>query len=202
MRVGTGRRPASIRPGWWRLGLALHGVLLLAVVTLIALGPAAPALTVARERLGALGRRADAARSAVNLGAAPDFTLTTFDGEDFRLADQRGKVVVVNFWASWCVPCRQEAPRFAAADATYRGQGIVFVGVNIQDNAADARAFLTEFGLAYVNGPDRTGAIVAAYGVGGIPATFFIDRAGQIRQRWLGEIQADQLMRFIAEARR
>lgn len=200
--VAWPRRPEGIRPGWWRAGLALHALAFLGLGASVALGPARPALASAWESAGALLQRAADARAATDLGPAPAFTLATFDGGAFRLADQRGKVVVVNFWASWCVPCRQEAPRFAAADATYRGRGVVFVGVDVQDNARDARAFLAEFGLRYPNGPDDGARIADAYGVSGVPTTFVIDRAGRIRRRWPGEIQADQLTGFIAEAQR
>ncbi len=135
---------------------------------------------------------------ATDLGSAPDFTLPRFDGGVFPLREGDGRVIVITFWASWCVPCRREASRFAAA-AAYRDRGVVFVGVNIQDNETDARASLAEFGLAYPNGPDRDGAIAAAYGVSGIPATFFIDRCGQLRRRWLGERTERQLAAAIEE---
>jgi len=135
-------------------------------------------------------------------GQAPDLTLQVFDGGMFPLADQRGKVVVVNFWASWCPPCRAEAPRFVAASQKYRDRGVVFVGVDINDNPVDARAFLQEFGIDYVNGPDEKLAITEAYGVTGLPTTLIIDRQGRIRQRWQGEIQAEQLSGLVEEALR
>ena len=70
----------------------------------------------------------------VESGGAPDFTLTQFDGQTFRLSDQRGKVVVINFWASWCLPCRQEAPALEATWRAYRDRGVVFVGVDYVDD--------------------------------------------------------------------
>lgn len=195
-------RPEGIRKGWWRVGLVLHALLFLSVAALLAAGPASAALGTTRERLSALVTRSIEARWGAGPVAAPDFALTTFDDGTFRLADQRGRVVVVNFWASWCVPCRQEAPRFAAANAAFRDRGVIFVGVNVQDNDVDARAFLSEFGITYANGPDRDGSVAAAYGVNGVPTTFFINRTGTIARRWQGEIQASQLTGFIEEALR
>jgi len=128
--------------------------------------------------------------------------LPLFDGGTFRPAEHRGAVVVVSFWASWCPPCRREAPRFAAAADAYRDRGVVFVSVGFQDGEGDARDFLREFDLRYPNGPDSEGDIARTYGVSGLPATLVIDRQGRIRRRWLGEITGAQLTGFIEEALR
>ena len=117
---------------------------------------------------------------------APPFTLTLFDGKVLRLEDLRGKVVFVNFWASWCVPCREEAPALETASRAYRARDVVFVGINIQDKEADARAFLDEFGITYANGIDHGSRIAVDYGVYGIPETFIINRAGRISYKHVG----------------
>ena len=140
--------------------------------------------------------------SAAGTAVAPGFTLPLFDGGSFRLADHRGQVVVLNFWASWCVPCRSEAPRLEAAAQTYQPQNVVVVGVNTQDRESDARAFIREHGLSYPNGSDSDAAITVDYDVTGLPTTVVVDRQGRIRQVWRGEIGAAQLTGFIEEALR
>jgi cytochrome c biogenesis protein CcmG/thiol:disulfide interchange protein DsbE len=90
----------------------------------------------------------------VDNGLAPKFALPLFSGSTFSLAEQRGKVVVVNFWASWCVPCRQEAPLLESTWRKYKDRGVVFVGVDYVDTDREALAFIKEFDVTYPNGPD------------------------------------------------
>ncbi|MBI4525934.1 MAG: TlpA family protein disulfide reductase, partial [Deltaproteobacteria bacterium] len=99
--------------------------------------------------------------------------------------DLRGKVVFLNFWASWCPPCRAEAKTLESAWKKYKDRGVVFLGVNIQDKEDDARAFIKEFEITYKNGQD-TGRTAVDYGVWGIPETFFIDRQGRITYKHVG----------------
>lgn len=117
---------------------------------------------------------------------APSFTLTLFDGKTINLDDLRGKVVFLNFWASWCVPCRAEAKSLEAAWKSYKDRDVIFLGVNIQDKEEDARAFIQEFEITYMNGRDDAGKIAIDYGVWGIPETFFIDRQGRITYKHVG----------------
>lgn len=117
---------------------------------------------------------------------APTFALTLFDGKTIRLQDFRGKAVFLNFWASWCAPCRAEARTLETAWQSYKDRGVVFLGVDIQDKEEDARAFLQEFGITYLNGRDDSGKIAVNYGVWGIPETFFIDRQGRITYKHVG----------------
>ncbi len=132
-------------------------------------------------------------------GAAPDFTLNLFNGGTFRLADQRGKVVIVDFWASWCIPCRQEARLLEALWQEYRNRGVVFVGVDYADSEDEARGFLEEFGVTYPNGPDLGTRISQAYRMRGVPEKFLIDRSGQIRAVLIGP-QGEAEYRRIIEA--
>ncbi len=111
---------------------------------------------------------------------APDFEITTFDGETVRLADYRGRGVVVNFWASWCGPCRAEAPILADAWRNEEGGDVVFIGLTHSDTLNGSLNFIEEYGLDYPNGPDEGNKISRLYAVDGIPATFFIDKEGML----------------------
>lgn len=127
---------------------------------------------------------------------APDFALTSFEGQPLRLAGYRGQVVVLNFWASWCFPaCYEEAPVLEAAWRRYRDRGLVVLGINIQDTEAAARGFLERFGLTFPNARDPQGQVSIDYGVYGVPETFFIDRRGVIRAKHVGALTEPVLRR-------
>ena len=123
---------------------------------------------------------------------AAAFTLTAFDGKPLTLEALRGKVVVVNFWASWCNPaCYDEAPVLERAWRTYRDRGVVVVGVDMQDTAEAAQEFIRRFELTFPNAPDHGGKVAVEYGVYGVPETFFVDRAGTIRAKHVGAVTED-----------
>ncbi|MGH7264224.1 MAG: TlpA family protein disulfide reductase [Candidatus Rokuibacteriota bacterium] len=133
--------------------------------------------------------------------AAP-FSLPLFDGGRFSLAEHRGRVVVVTFWASWCLPCREEAPMLEAAWRAYRDRRVVVVGINVQDGEPAARRFIEEFGLTFPNGPDAGGRIAIDYGVYGIPELFVVGRDGRITYKHVGAIGERTLSARIGEALR
>jgi cytochrome c biogenesis protein CcmG, thiol:disulfide interchange protein DsbE len=130
-------------------------------------------------------------------GQAPDFELTTFSGDTFRLSDYRGEVVIVNFWASWCVPCREEAPTLQSLWERYRDRGVRLVGVDYVDVEAKARAFMAEFGITYPNGPDTGTEISRAYHIQGVPETFIIDPQGNVVKLIIAPVQPGQLDAII-----
>lgn len=130
---------------------------------------------------------------------ATPFALTTFEGKPVSLEALRGQVVVLNFWASWCVPaCYEEAPLLEAGWRSYRERGVVVLGVDIQDTEPAARRFIREFGLTFPNAPDPKGKISIDYGVYGVPETFVIDRRGLIRAKHVGAV-TERLFRDAVE---
>jgi cytochrome c biogenesis protein CcmG, thiol:disulfide interchange protein DsbE len=136
---------------------------------------------------------------------APAFELTTFDGKALSLDGQRGKVVVLNFWASWCYPaCYEEAPVLERNWRGYRDRGVVVVGVDIQDKREAAEKFVGDFGLTFPIVQDLKGAVSVDYGVYGVPETFFLDRQGRIRVKHVGAVTDDVFRktvdRLLAEA--
>jgi len=120
---------------------------------------------------------------------APGLVLTTFDGKPVSLEAERGKVVIVNFWASWCYPaCYEEAPVLERGWRAYRDRGVVVLGVDIQDKDEAARKFIGDFALTFPNARDLTGKVSVDWGVYGVPETFFVDRAGRIRSKHVGAV--------------
>ena len=114
-------------------------------------------------------------------GPAPNFALRRVDGTGtLDLASLRGKPVVINFWASWCVPCKGEAKMLEQAWRQYRSQGVVFVGVDYHDVTGDARHFLERHDITYPTVQDGSGSIADRYGVSAVPETYFIDRRGRL----------------------
>jgi cytochrome c biogenesis protein CcmG/thiol:disulfide interchange protein DsbE len=108
-------------------------------------------------------------------GVAPEFTLSTVGGGTLSSSELRGAPVVINFWASWCDPCNQEAPDLEATWKQYQAKGVRVVGVDYEDQPADAQVFTSRYGVTYPSVVDRGGELATAFGVRGVPETFFID---------------------------
>jgi len=132
-------------------------------------------------------------------GPAPDFTLGLFDGGEISLSDLRGQIVVLNFWASWCTPCKEEAPMLESVWQRYAGQGVAVIGVDYKDTEPAARAFLDQFGITYPNGPDTRSRIAGAYGVQGVPETFVITQQGEIAKVFVGSPTEAQLTAVLED---
>ncbi len=119
--------------------------------------------------------------------AAPEFELPRLDEDStLSLASLRGQAVVLNFWASWCGPCRDEAPVLEAAWQEYRDEGLVVVGVDREDTPGDARAFIERFSLTYPNVRDAEDVLRTPYGITGVPETYIVDRQGRLVAHLLG----------------
>lgn len=191
--AGSMTDPTPVLPV--RLRVAIAGVsvaLLLAFIVVMAL-----ALRGQTEQ-GQFGIFATGRTVDLEPRPAPDFVLTTYDGEQLQLSDFRGQVVLLNFWASWCPPCRVEAPVLQDAAERLGPAGLVVIGVDVWDDEAQARAFLDEFGITYPNAEDTTRSIPVEYGVTGLPETFVISRNGVLVRRWVGPIDDQQLADLVA----
>ena len=135
----------------------------------------------------------------------PDFTLPLFSGYEYqgqsevKLSDFRGKVVVLNFWASWCKPCEQEATELQEAWESYESNGeVVFVGADYVDTEPEARAYLKKFGITFFNGPDMGTKISQTFRIQGVPETYFIDQEGTLYYIKIGPfISVDEIKSII-----
>lgn len=140
-----------------------------------------------------------AQRGQVTNGPAPDFTLTTFDGQQIQLSQLHGNVVVINFWASWCQPCRQEAAYLEKTWQAYRDRGVIFIGVDYADTETEALAYLAEFGITYYNGPDLGTRVSQSYNIKGVPETFYVAKNGELRGIKIGPLDPPELDNKIEE---
>ena len=163
---------------------SVWAVLLLPVVALLALLAAA---SIHRDRAAAIG-------AALARGEAPPVPALTLPAlapngpaRGVALRDLRGHPIVLNFWASWCAPCREEAPLLEGVAREYRDRGLVVAGIDTQDLEAPARAFVARYGLTYLNLRDPDGSIGRLFGTTGVPETFFVDARGRIEGKFPGE---------------
>ena len=175
-----------------------RGLLLAAVGSVVALFLALGYWTASAARRGDLSPAVRGGTQALDTGPrsgpAPAFTLPDLaaPAAQVSLARFRGRPVLVNFWASWCVPCRREMPRLEAAYRRYAGR-VAFVGIDYRDQDDDARAFVAKTGVTYPSGVDGDGAVGTRYGIYGLPTTVFVDAQGRIVGRFLGEMSAARL---------
>jgi cytochrome c biogenesis protein CcmG, thiol:disulfide interchange protein DsbE len=133
---------------------------------------------------------------------APAFTLQRLDGSgEVTLADLAGKVVIVNFFASWCLPCTQENPALVRVFERYRASDVVMLGVNLQESRENGLAYVQRMGMGWTTLADDDGRVVLSYGVFGPPETFFIGRDGVIEGRHIGPIDEETLINGIEKLR-
>lgn len=158
--------------GWWKI-IAFGGVL--ALLGLLGWG-------LVRVQAGPRAQ-----------GEAPDFTLITFDGGEITLSDLTGQVVVINFWASWCPPCRDEAAYLESTWREYKDRDVVFIGIDYVDTDAEALAYIEEFDITYPNGPDLGTRISQAFRIRGVPETFFVAKDGTLRGVKVGPLFPPEL---------
>ncbi len=126
-------------------------------------------------------------------GQAPNFILKSFDGRAYTLSALKGRVVIINFWASWCPPCREEAFYLEQTWRKYKDRDVVFIGVDYADTDKAALAYLKEFDITYFNGPDLGTRIAQSYNIKGVPETYYVAKDGSLRGNHIGPLKTPEL---------
>ncbi|MBI5561417.1 MAG: TlpA family protein disulfide reductase [Deltaproteobacteria bacterium] len=143
------------------------------------------------------GQGAFAEDAAGQGNSAAPISVKTFDGVQWSLAANKGRPVVVNFWASWCGPCNKEARSIEAAHRDFSASGVEFIGIAVDDNESDVRQFVKEYGLTFPVALDASGAVSSAYQIYGVPKTVIIGRDGRIKYTHIGVITPEVLAREL-----
>ena len=184
------------------LGVRVGAGLLLALIAAILVAFGLGVLRVGGEggRFAGFGINAIGQARQWTPKAVPAANIHLYGGGDLQLRDLAGSVSVLNFWASWCVPCRDEAPVLARAAGSPANRGVRFVGINEWDPEPDAMRFLREFGITYANGPDDGGRVAIDLGMTGIPETYVANVDGVIVARWVGPLNDGELDALIRQA--
>jgi peroxiredoxin len=130
---------------------------------------------------------------------ARDFTLQTLDGDKVSLSDYEGQVVLVNFWATWCPPCRAEIPDLEVAYRQHGGEGFTVLGVSVEESAEQVRPFVAAMQMTYPVLLDEKSQVMRQYRVPGLPMSLILDRDGVIQVRHVGYLSADQLADYLAD---
>lgn len=146
---------------------------------------------------GCGGEEVDEQTQAVLGLEAPNIEITGFDGNKINLKNYLGKPVVINFWASWCAPCKREASDLEEVYQFFKNREVQFIGIASDDTIADAKKFIKEYKVTYPNGMDENEDISKKYSVLTLPITFVIDREGKISFKKIGQISADKLKKEI-----
>ena len=170
--------------------LVMVGVPAIAIIAILIWG-----ITQTSGQSGRPGVNDQFGNVTIDPGAASDFRLTLFDGTELQLSDLLGKVVMVDFWGSWCPPCRAEASALEEVYKEYEGLPVEFVGVDIWDTERDARRYIDRFGITFPAGLDESGRIAVEYGVTGLPEKFFITPEGIISKKFIGPDESRRVKR-------
>jgi cytochrome c biogenesis protein CcmG, thiol:disulfide interchange protein DsbE len=184
----------------------VHGSVVTRWIGILALVPLIGILALFGWRLMAQGQGSGAAGvnsigqlAELRQRDVPSISLRAFDGRPVQLADLRGQIVVLNFWGSWCIPCREEAPALERVWQASRDNDVQFVGVNVWEAESDALNFVREQRISYMNLLDPAGQLAVELGLTGIPETYFVNREGKLVRRWIGPITDERLRSLVAE---
>jgi thiol-disulfide isomerase/thioredoxin len=197
--AGSGPARALSRRTVVLAAAALAGVLLIIVLATGWAGGGNSGVTIVNGNASAV------VYAAGHRPLAPEFSGTTLTGSKLSFSDYRGQVVVLNFWGSWCVPCREEASTLAAVAAKYQPSGVSFLGVDVRDTTASALAFARSFHVAYPSVSDPGSAIMldftAQVPIAGTPTTLVVDRTGHIAGAVFGTVTYSELTAILAKVR-
>jgi peroxiredoxin len=150
--------------------------------------------------VAACGESGAAVLEGVNTGnRARGFTLQTVDGDKVSLKDYEGKVVLINFWATWCPPCRAEIPDIQSTYEARQGDDFVVLGVNVEESRATVQQFMDEIEMTYPVLLDEGGKVLQMYRASGLPVSVIVSRDGVIQVRHVGYLTADQLEKYLAD---
>ena len=194
----------SLKGNLSRSGWAVRGLLAIAILgLLITQGCATSTQYTEREGQENTGANGSELAPAPEIGhPAPDFILSDIEGNPFRLSDLRGKVVFINFWATWCPPCRAEMPEIEAVYQEYKDKDVVVVGVDILETRDEVTQFVQQGGYSWTFVLDTTGQVSASYKITAIPASFFLDTEGIIRAVTIGAMTKRAMEAKLATAMR
>jgi cytochrome c biogenesis protein CcmG/thiol:disulfide interchange protein DsbE len=135
--------------------------------------------------------------SAASHSPAPDFSLTDLNGQPLNLSSYRGKVVLLDFWATWCTPCRAEIPHFVEYQNAYRDQGLQVIGISMDDDLKPVGPFYKEYKMNYPVALGNDNLAQAYGGILGLPVTFLIDRDGHIQAKYVGAVEISSIEQGI-----
>ncbi|MFZ5826226.1 MAG: redoxin domain-containing protein [Bacillota bacterium] len=139
-----------------------------------------------------------AAGAGIALGApAPDFELKTVDGQVYKLSDLKGQAVMLNFFATWCPPCRAEMPLLEETYKEYKDQGFIILAINLDESDVAITAFQQKMGITFPIVVDKGDHVSRRYDIVPLPTTYFVDRNGIVQGKWTGEIRKTQLLDLL-----
>lgn len=191
--------PGRCKSRSYRLALGMLALTLVALVVIQGCANNNPD----SDRGAGTGAQAVELEPAPEVGhPAPDFTLRDLDGNAVRLSDLRGEVVFINFWATWCPPCRAEMPEIEAVHQEYKDKGVVVLGVDISEPASTVRQYIQQGGFSWTIVLDSIGEVARDYQIAAIPTSFFIDQEGIIRAVNIGAMTKRAMEAKLAEAMR